>query len=154
MFLVASTPRPRSEPVVAVAAAHWSNIQLTRVELSTLDATTRIEESCRRRNTALPQLGFGAKGVWKSRDKERGKRRAGGKHLVDKATNIYNAGQPVDEQKTRKLKASSVGVSDIRRQNRQERRNGKRQEKVRWEESLSVWNGQRKRKERAGGAGQ
>ena len=46
-FLVVLTPRPRSEPVAAVAAAHWRNIQLTRVELSTLDATTRIEESCR-----------------------------------------------------------------------------------------------------------
>ena len=73
---------------------------------------------------------------------------------MDKATNIYNAGQPVDEQKTRKLKASSVGVSDIRRQNRQERRNGKRQEKVHWKETLNVQNGQRKRRESAGGAGQ
>ena len=77
MFLVASTPRPRSEPVAAVVAAHWSNIQLTRVELSTPDATTKIGE--KRRNTALPQLGFGAEGVWKSRDKERRKRRAGRK---------------------------------------------------------------------------
>ena len=74
--------------------------------------------------------------------------------MVDKRQNIYNAGQPVDEQKTRKLKASSVGVSDIRRQNRQERRNGKRQEKVHWKETLNVQNGQRKRRERTGGAGQ
>ena len=53
--------------------------------------------------------------MWKSRDKERGQRRAGGK---------------------------------------QEQRNENRREKVRWEESLTVQNGQRKRRESAGGAGQ
>ena len=92
--------------------------------------------------------------MWKSRDKERGKRRARGKRLVDKRQKIYNTGQPVDEQKTRKLKTSSVEASNRRRQNRQERRNEDKQEKVRWEESLSVQNGQRKRRESAGGAGQ
>ena len=74
--------------------------------------------------------------------------------MVDKRQKIYNAGQPLDEQKMRKLESSSVEASNIRRQSKQERRNGNRQEKVRWEESLSVWNGQRKRRERAGGAGQ
>ena len=35
--------------------------------------------------TALPQLGFGAGGVWKRRDEEKGeKRRAERRHLVDK----------------------------------------------------------------------
>ena len=92
--------------------------------------------------------------MWKSWDKERGKRRAGGKHLVDKRQKIYNAGQPVDEQKTRKLKAVSVGVSNIRRQNRQEPRHENRREKVHGEESLTVQNGRQKRRESAGGAGQ
>ena len=74
--------------------------------------------------------------------------------MVDKRQKIYNAGQPVDEQKTRKLEASSVEASNIRRQSKQEQRNGNRQEKVHWEESLSVQNGQWKRRESAGGAGQ
>ena len=56
--------------------------------------------------------------MWKSRDKDRGKRRAGGKHLVDKRQKIYYAGQQVDEQKPRKLKADAVGVSNIRRPKR------------------------------------
>ena len=76
--------------------------------------------------------------MWKSRDKERGERRAGGKRLVDKQQKIYNAGQSVDEQKTRKLKAVSVGVSNIQRQNRQEPRHENKQEKVHGEESLNV----------------
>ena len=92
--------------------------------------------------------------MWKSRDKERGKRRAGGKRLVDKRQKIYYTGQPLDEQKTRKLEASSVEASNIRRQSKQEQRHENRREKVHWEESLSVQNGQRKRRERAGGAGQ
>ena len=92
--------------------------------------------------------------MWKSQDKERGKRRAGGKHLVDKRQKIYNAGQPLDEQKTRKLEASSVEASNIRRQSKQEQRNENRTEKVHGEESLTVQNGQRERGESAGGAGQ
>ena len=74
--------------------------------------------------------------------------------MVDKRQNIYNTGQPVDKQKTRKLEASSVEASNRRRQNRQEPRDENRQEKVRWEESLSVWDGRRKRRESVGGTGQ
>ena len=71
-----------------------------------------------------------------------------------KRQKIYYTGQTVDEQKTGKLETSSVEASDRRRQNRQEQRDESRQEKVRWEESLSVWDGRRKRRESAGGAGQ
>ena len=74
--------------------------------------------------------------------------------MVDKRQKIYNAGQSVDEQKTRKLKTSSVEASNRRRQNRQEPRNEDRKEKVHWKKSLSVWDGQRKRRESVGGAGQ
>ena len=76
--------------------------------------------------------------MWKSRDKERGKRRAGGKRLVDKATNIYNSGLPLDEHKTRKLKISPVEESNRRRQKGQEQRDDNQQGKVQKEESLNV----------------
>ena len=58
--------------------------------------------------------------------------------LENERLKIYNTGQPVDEQKTRKLETSSVEASDRRRQNRQEQRNGNQQEKVHWKESLNV----------------
>ena len=83
------------------------------------------------------------------RGKRRARRTSGGQ-----ATNIYNTGQPVDEQKTRKLKESSVEESNRRGQDRQEPRDENIQQKVRCEESLTVQNGQRKRREGAGGAGQ
>ena len=67
---------------------------------------------------------------------------------------IYNAGQPVDEQTTRKLESSAVEESERPRQSRQEPRDENRRENVRWEESLNVQNVQRERGESAGGAGQ
>ena len=76
--------------------------------------------------------------MWKSRDKERGKRRAGGKHLVDKRQNIYNSGLPLDEHKTRKLKISPVDESNRQRQKGQEQRDDNQQGKVQKEESLNV----------------
>ena len=85
MFLVASTPRPRSEPVAAVVAAHWSNIQLTRVELSTPDATTRDwgEKTKHRASTTWfrSQKACGRVGTRKG-----GREEPGEKHLADKAT--------------------------------------------------------------------
>ena len=93
--------------------------------------------------------------MWKSRDKKKGEEKSRRNSVWwTRRQKIYNTGQPVDEQKTRKLKTSSVEASNRRRQNRQEWRNEDKQEKVRWEESLSIQNGQRKRRERAGGAGQ
>ena len=74
--------------------------------------------------------------------------------MVDKRQKIYYTGQPVDEQKTCKLETSSVEESNRPRQSNQEPRNENRRERVRWEESLTVQNGQRKRRESAGGAGQ
>ena len=133
---------------------HWSTIQLTRVELSTPDAKTKIVTSCERKprfHKLVSEL------VVCGRDETRkgGKRRAGRtRHLVDKRLKIYYAGQPVDEQTTRKLKSSSVEESERPRQNRQEPRDENRRENVRWEESLNVQNVQRERGERAGGAGQ
>ena len=73
---------------------------------------------------------------------------------LDEATKDYNAGQPLDGQRTRKLKAGSVEASGRRRKSKQEQRDGNRQQKVLWEKSLSVQNGQRKRRKRDGGAGQ
>ena len=97
--------------------------------------------------------------MWKRRDEERGEEKSrenktSGGHLVDKRLKIYNAGQPVDEQTTRKLKSSSVEESERPRQNRKEPRNEDRRENVRWEESLNVQNVQRERGESVGGAGQ
>ena len=57
---------------------------------------------------------------------------------------ITTQDNPLDEQKTRKLKTSSVVVSEGPRQKRREPRNGNQQKKVRGEESLSVQNDQRK----------
>ena len=67
--------------------------------------------------------------------RKRGKRRAGrktsGGHLVNKRHKIYNTGQPVDGQKTRKLESSAVEESERPRQSRQEPRNENRRENVR-----------------------
>ena len=91
----------------------------------------------------------------KRRGKEtRGRDEPKGRHLVDIATKIYNVGQPVDEQTMRKRKLSSVEESERPRPNRQEPRNENRRENVHWEESLNVQDEQRRRRERAGGAGQ
>ena len=92
--------------------------------------------------------------MWKRRDEEKGGREEPRRHLVDKRLKIYYAGQPVDEQTTRKLRSSSVEESERPRQNRQEPRNENRRENVRWEESLNVQNVQRERGESVGGAGQ
>ena len=73
-----------------------------------------------------------------SRDKERRMRRAKGQRLVGKATNIYNAGLPLGEQKTRKLKISLVEASKRQRQKRQEPRDDNQQGKAQKGESLNV----------------
>ena len=54
---------------------HWSNIQLPQVELSTPDAATKVVTSCERKS-ALPQTGFGASGMWKRRDEEKGEEKS------------------------------------------------------------------------------
>ena len=50
----------------------------------------------------------------KSRDKE-GRREEPKKIALDKATNDYNTGRSLDEQKTRKLRESPAEPSDRRR---------------------------------------
>ena len=69
------------------------------------------------------------------KEEEKSRRR---KRLVDKATNIYNSGLPLDEHKTRKLKISPVEESNRRRQKGQEQRDDNQQGKVQKEESLNV----------------
>ena len=74
--------------------------------------------------------------------------------MVDKRQKIYYTGQPVDEQKTRKLETSSVEESNRPRQSNQEPRNENKGANVHWEKPLNVQNVQRARGESAGGAGQ
>ena len=135
---------------------HKSNIQLTRVELSTLDVTTKFVKSSKEEssNPRFHNLVSELEGAWKSRDKEKGGREEPEGQSGGQATKIYNTGQTVDELKARKLKESSVEESNRRGPDRQEPRYENIQQKVRYEESLTVQNGQRKRGESAGGAGQ
>ena len=80
VFLVASTPRLTIWIRCCSRSAHWSNFQLTRVELSTLNSTTEIVISSKEKliTPRFHNLVLELEGVWKSRDKERGKRGAGG----------------------------------------------------------------------------
>ena len=48
----------------------------------------------------------------------KGKRRAGGIEYIGQATEVYNAGQTLDEQTTRKLKTKAVEVSEGPRRKR------------------------------------
>ena len=76
VFLSVSPPRLSIGTGRRCREGHWSNIQLTRVELSTPDAAIEIASEKVTAST-LPQTGFRASGVWKRRDKENsGKRRA------------------------------------------------------------------------------
>ena len=118
MFVCVSSPRLSIGTGRRCREGHWSNIQLTRVELSTPDAA--IEIASEKVNAAtLPHLGFGAGGVWKRRDEERRKRRAGRKTTLDKRPNDYNTGQPLDEQTTRKPKISPTEALGSRRRSGQ-----------------------------------
>ena len=131
---------------------HWSNFQLTRVELSTPDAKTKIVTRCERKprfHKLVSEL------VACGRDETRKGGREEPRRLhwtSDKRTTTQDS--PLDEQKTRKLKTNSVVASERPRQSSQEPRNEDFQQKVLWEESLSLWDGQRKRRESAGGSGQ
>ena len=94
VFFGVSTPRPNvSGPVEACAVKHWSNIQLTRVELSTLaTSTTRLtsDKSIEKPRFHILVSELEACG--------RVETRKGGRDepKVDIATKIYNRGQPVD----------------------------------------------------------
>ena len=110
--------------------AHWSNIQLTRVELSTPDAAIEITSE-KVTTSTLPHLGFGARGVWKRRDRKIVGREEPRKTSGGQATTRSTTGQPVDGQKTRKLKSESVEESNRWKQSRQEPRNEERRENVR-----------------------
>ena len=81
------TPRLTIGTTSPPSAAHSSNLQLTRVELSTREATRGIDKSRNEKlvNTALPQSGFGAEGARKSQDEDRGREEPKERHL-DKAT--------------------------------------------------------------------
>ena len=74
--------------------AHWSNIQLTRVELSIPDAAIEIASEKVTAST-LPHLGFGARGVWKRRGRKIvGRDEPRGLHWTRRQQN-YNTGQPI-----------------------------------------------------------
>ena len=92
--------------------------------------------------------------MWKSRDKDRGKRRAEGTTSGQSDRRSTRQDNPLDEQKTCKLETSSVEASDRPRQSNQKQRNEDRQKEVLWEKSLSLWDGQRKKRESVGGSGQ
>ena len=87
---------------------HKSNIQLTRVELSTLDVTTKFVKSSKKEssNPRFHNLVSELEGAWKSRDKEKGGREEPEEHLVDKRQ-IYTT---QDNQWTSKRRASSKKV--------------------------------------------
>ena len=69
VFVCASPPRLSVGTGRCRRSAYWSNIQLTRGELPTLDAAIKITSEKGNANT-LPHLGFGARGVRKRRGKE------------------------------------------------------------------------------------
>ena len=93
------TPRLTIGTTSPPSAAHSSNLQLTRVELSTREATRGIDKSRKEKlvNTALPQSGFGAEGARKSRDEDRGREEPKDKRGGQSDKNIYNTGRPLDE---------------------------------------------------------
>ena len=62
--------------------------------------------------STLPHLGFGARGVWKRRDRKIVGREEPRKTSGGQATARATTGQPVDDQKKRKLRTSSAEVSN------------------------------------------
>ena len=153
MFLLSRLHAAGSGRHRRCSQVHWSNIQLTRIELSTPDATTEIVTSGKRK-PRFHKLVSELVACGRDETRKRGRDEPEQRHLVDKRHKIYNTGQPLDVQKKRKLKSSAIEGSNRPRQSRQEPRSDERKENVRGEKSLNAQNVQQTRGERAGGSGQ